>query len=247
MKPSLLIACFLAASVPTLAFAERDSDHNAQQMAKDSYNLHVVLQDNVKVSVDNGIATLTGTVQDKEQKSLAESTVSGISGVDRVDNEITLAGGQPEHSDGWIAFKIRSTLLVRANVSATKTRVDVMNGDVTLGGTAENSAQKQLTEEYAKEIEGVKSVKNDIVVVAPNGSAPTMSDKIDDASITAKVKFALLGNSATSALKTKVVTDGGVVNLSGNADNSAEKDLAARLAQRVRGVRSVTNDMMVSP
>ena len=245
MKPSLFITCLLAASIPTLAFADRDTDHNAEKTAKNSYNLHVVLQDHVKVDVDNGIATLTGTVEDKDQKDLAEDTVSNLPGVDRVDNRITLANGQPEHSDGWIALKIRSKLLVRAHVSATKTHVDVLNGAVTLTGTAETSAQKELTGEYAKEVEGVRSVKNEIVIVRPSGEAPTMSDKIDDASITASVKFALLGNSGTSALKTKVITEEGVVSLSGTADNSAEKDLASRLAERVRGVRSVTNNMTV--
>ena len=164
MKPSLLIACLLAASVPTLAFADRDSDRNAEKTARNSYNLHVVLQDHVKVDVDNGIATLTGAVEDRDQKSLAEDTVSDIRGVDRVDNRIALANGQPEHSDGWIAFKIRTQLLLRAHVSASKTHVDVMNGVVTLSGTADNSAEKDLASRLAERVRGVRSVTNNMVV-----------------------------------------------------------------------------------
>ena len=45
-------------------------------------------------------------------------------------------------------------------------KVKANDGVVTLTGTAENLAQKELTGEYAKEIDWVKSVKNDIVVNA---------------------------------------------------------------------------------
>ena len=212
MKSSTFLTLLLASALPTLAFADHATDSRIEKAAKNSYNFHVVLQDKVKADAANGIVTLTGTVEDKDRRRSPRTPLAELPGVVHVDNEITVEGGQPEHSDGWIAFKIRSTLLVRANVSATKTHVDVHERRRSrCTGTAETSAQKQLTEEYAKEIEGVKSVKNDIVIVGPNGATPTMSDKMDDASITAQVKFALLGNSATSALKTKVTTEGGVV------------------------------------
>jgi hyperosmotically inducible protein len=244
MKLSKLLTLLLAASLPaTLALADHDTDNRIEVTAKGSYNFHVVLQDKVKADADNGIVTLKGTVEDKDQKSLAEDTVSGLPGVVRVDNQITVEGGQPEHSDGWIAFKVRGLLLVRANVSATNTHVDVQGGVVTLTGTADTVAQKELTEEYAKEVDGVKSVTDNISVNASPDAKPTVRDEVDDASITTQVKLALLGNRATSAVSTKVKTQGGVVTLAGEADNAAARDLAGRLAQRVRGVVSVTNEM----
>ena len=81
-----------------------------------------------------------------------------------------------EHSDAWIALKIRSELLVKANVSATATKVDVKDGIVTLTGTAENLAQKDLTEVYAKDIDNVKSVRNEIVVEAPTAGSSTVGE-----------------------------------------------------------------------
>jgi hyperosmotically inducible protein len=244
MKLSKLLTFLLAASLPaTLALADHDTDNRIEVTAKGSYNFHVVLQDKVKADADNGIVTLKGTVEDKDQKALAEDTVSGLPGVVRVDNKITVEGGQPEHSDGWIAFKIRSLLLVRANVSATNTHVDVQGGVVTLSGTADTVAQKELTEEYAKEVDGVQSVTDNISVNASPDTKPTVRDDVDDASITTQVKLALLGNRATSAISTKVKTQGGVVTLAGEADNAAARDLAGRLAQRVRGVVSVNNEM----
>jgi osmotically-inducible protein OsmY len=136
-------------------------------------------------------------------------------------------------------------LLVRCLVSAANTTVRVKDGVVTLTGTADNFTQKELTGEYAKEIDWVKSVKNDIVVNSAPAPAETMSEEIDDASITSQVKYLLFTHRATSALKTKVTTTEGCVVITGEAANDAEKSLAGKLAGSIRGVMAVTNDMTV--
>ena len=94
-------------------------------------------------------------------------------------------------------------------------------------------------------IDWVKSVKNDIVVKNRPAMGETIGEKIDDASITSQVKFALLSHKATSALKTKVTTTDGVIVITGEADSDAEKSLVTKLAQDVRGVNSVSNKMTV--
>jgi osmotically-inducible protein OsmY len=68
---------------------------------------------------------------------------------------------------------------------------------------------------------------------------------MDDASITSQVKYSLLSHRSTSALSTKVITEDGVVSISGVADSDAEKSLVSKLAQDTRGVKSVVNDMTV--
>lgn len=230
---------------PIVLFASSETDRKIEDAAKASYNYRTVLEDHVKVKADDGLVTLTGTVEDKDAKALAADTVENLPGVVGVENNIEVKSSYPEHSDAWMAFKIRSLLLVKANVSATTTKVDVKDGVVTLTGTADNVAQKDLTAIYAKEIDHVKSVNNDIVIKASPPSKETMGDKIDDASITTQVKFALLRHGSTSALKTKVTTNDGVVTVSGIADNDAEKSLVTKLAGDVRGTRSVTNNMTV--
>ena len=116
---------------------------------------------------------------------------------------------------------------------------------MTLHGTADNQAQKDLTTEYAKDIDGVKDVKNEMTVAKSANEPRTVGDKIDDASITALVKMTLLDHRSTSALKTSVTTRNGVVTLTGKASNAAEKNLAAKLASDVEGVTSVENRMTV--
>jgi hyperosmotically inducible periplasmic protein len=238
---SVLVALIAA---PVAVLASSATDRKIEAAAKASYNYRTVLEDHVSVKALDGEVTLTGTVQDKDQKELAADTVENLPGVTGVKNNIAVKPTYPEKSDSWMAFKIRSRLLVKANVSAADTTVGVQDGAVTLGGTAANPAQKELTEVYAKDIDGVKSVKNDIVI-KDQPAKETIGETIDDASLTTQVKYALLNHKATSALKTKVITNDGVVILTGEANSDAEKSLAAKLAQDVRGVKSVTNNMTV--
>lgn len=245
MKLHTLPALLIAVALPASLFASADTDSKIVDAAKASYNYKTVLEDHVTVRADDGIVTLTGTVQDKDAKALAEDTVQNIPGVLGVKNEILIQSTYPEHSDAWMAWKIRGQLLVKANVSATNTTVAVQDGVVTLGGTADNDAQKELTGVYAKDIDWVKSVKNDIVVKAQPATGETVGDKIDDASITSQVKLSLLTHKSTSAIKTKVTTTDGVVSVSGEAGSDAERSLVAKLAMDVRGVKSVTNDMTI--
>jgi len=248
MKFQKLSALLILTASPLALFATADTDRKIEDTAKASYNYHTVLDDSVKVKAKDGVVTLTGTVQDKDANALAVDTVENIPGVTSVKNELTVKSTVEEHSDAWMALKIRSLLLVKGDVSATSTKVTVVNGVANLTGTADTLAQKELTEAYAKDIEGVKSVKNDIVVntkVAPAGTPLTVGEKIDDASITSQVKYALLSHKSTSALKTKVTTTDGVVRVTGDASSAAEKSLVTKLAAGVRGAKSVKNDMSV--
>jgi osmotically-inducible protein OsmY len=245
MKIKNLSALLLLVASPIALFASSGTDRKIEDAAAASYNFHAVLQDRVTVKSNDGIVTLTGIVQDKDDRALAEDTVENLPGVLGVKNEITVTPTYPEHSDAWIAFKIRGQLLVKANVSAATTTVSVQDGEVTLGGTAENDAQKELTAVYAGEIDWVKSVKNDIVVKDTPTLGEKVSENIDDASITTQVKYALLSHKATSVLSTKVTTTAGVTVITGQASSDAEKALVTRLAQDIRGVKSVDNNMIV--
>jgi hyperosmotically inducible periplasmic protein len=247
MKIQKLLALAVLTLSPALLLASSESDRQIEDAANASYNYRAVLDNHVKAHSKDGVVTITGTVQDHDQKALAEDTVSNLPGVVSVINEVNVESEPKEHSDAWIALKIHSLLLVHANVSATATHVDVTNGDVLLTGTVNNPAQKDLTEAYVKDIDGVRSVKNDLVVKdkADESNDGTVGEAVDDASITSQVKYALLSHRSTSAVKTKVTTRDGVVMISGDADSSAEKDLVSKLAGGIRGVKSVENDMTV--
>jgi hyperosmotically inducible protein len=244
MKTKNLSALFACIAGPLALLAAPATDRKIEEAAKASYNYRMVLEDHVKVKANDGVVTLTGTVQDKDDRDLAVDTVENLPGVVSVRNEIKIESAHAEKSDAWMALKIRSRLLVKGNVSATSTKVDVKEGHATLTGTADNVAQKTLTGIYAAEIEGVKTVNNAIVVTDVPAKRD-MGDKMDDASITSQVKYALLSHKGTSALKTKIKTVEGVVVVTGEAKSDAEKALVTKLAKDVRGVNSVDNNMTV--
>jgi hyperosmotically inducible periplasmic protein len=221
-------------------------DDRIESSAKKSYVFKTYLkEDDIKIESKNGAVTLTGIVASEYHKSMAQETMTGLPGVKSVDTRLEIKGAPPTaNSDDWLRDKVKMTLLFHRSVSATKTEVDVKDGIVTLRGQATSQAQKELTTEYARDVEGVKDVKNDMTLYQTSKKArQTMGTKIDDASITAQVKMALLLHRSTSALSTTVTTKHGVVTVGGKAKNTAEKDLVTKLVDDVNGVKSVKNRM----
>jgi hyperosmotically inducible periplasmic protein len=239
-----IVSAMLMNSSPVRA---ADTDSRIESSAAKSYVFKTYLKDDsIKTVSKDGVVILTGTVTDASHKSLAENTVASLPGVKSVDNQLKISGEQPaEHSDAWITTKVKTALLFHRNVSATGTTVYTKDGIVTLQGEASSMAQKELTTEYAKDINNVKSVNNEMTIAKTPGTSPTAGDKIDDASITAQVKATLLSHRSTSALHTTVSTTDGVVTVGGIAKNDAEKSLVTKLVTDVDGVISVINDMTI--
>ena len=252
MKSTYTLALAIVTStllISNTSLRASETDDRIESSAKKSYVFKTYLKDDsIKTDSKSGVVTLTGTVTDASHKSLAQDTVEGLPGVKSVDNQIIVKGeNPPEHSDAWISMKVKSALLFHRNVRATKTEVNVKDGVVILSGEASSQAQKELTTEYAKDVENVKEVKNTMTVIEiPTQSSSTMGEKIDDASITAQVKSSLITHRSTSALKTKVETTDGVVTLSGIAKNAAEKALVTKLVTDIKGVSSVINNMTIA-
>ncbi len=244
---SLMVAAMALLALGVPAYATRMDDH-IESSAKNSYVFKTYLKDDdIKIESRNGAVTLTGIVSEEYHKTLAQETVTGLPRVKSVDNRLDVKGERPaEKSDAWLSAKVKTTLLFHRSVSGFKTGVNVKDGIVILQGEATSQAQKDLATEYAKDVEGVKDVKNEMTVSkTSNKTLRTTGEKIDDASITAQVKMALLFHRSTSALNTKVKTKHGVVTLSGKAGNAAEKDLVSKLVNDVKGVKTVKNQMTI--
>jgi hyperosmotically inducible periplasmic protein len=233
-------------NVPTFA---SESDDRIEASAQKSYAFRTYLKnDSIKLQSKDSDVTLTGTVSNASHKILAGETVMGLPGVKAVNNKLEEKSAPEEKSDAWLITKVKTTLFFHSNVNATATEVLSQNGVITLRGKADSIAQKDLTTEYAMDVEGVvtvptsaaqtdnKDVSNKIDIVA---------DSIDDASITALVKVTLFNHRSTSALKTTVHTKEGVVTLGGKATNAAAKDLAGKFTGDVPGVKKVINTMSI--
>ena len=241
------VASTLFLSLPAVLGGELDG--RIESAARKSYVFKTYLRDDsIHTDSKDGVVTLTGTVALASHKSLAENTVESLPGVKSVDNQLKVAGESPaEYSDGWLTTKVRTTLLFHRHVSATGTEVVVKDGIVNLKGAASSMAQKELTTEYAKDVEGVKGVNNEMTIAAvPTPHVETVGEAIDDASITAQVRASLMSHRSTSALKTSVSTVDGVVTVGGVAKNAAERKLVTKLVNDVPGVTSVVNNMTLA-
>lgn len=249
---SLIMGLFIISSIGfKMVHADQDIDRRIESSFKDSLvytNYLSGKNDSVKIESVNGVVTLSGKVSSDVDKTLAESTAENIPNVVSVNNKLDVIGDQSRgNSDSWISTKIKGTLMFHRNVSAFKTDVTTKNGIVTLRGETDNQAQKELIASYAQDIEGVKKVNNEMVVTNKNTSSqnPGLVKTVDDASITAQVKTALLFHRSTSVLRTSVSTKSGVVTVEGQAKNGAEKDLVTQLVSDINGVREVVNNMTV--
>ena len=76
-------------------------------------------------------------------------------------------------------------------------------------------------------------------------TADMVSNKVDDAAITASVNTELAKDSQLSALKINVDTSSGRVLLRGTAPNADARDRATSLTKAVKGVTSVDNQLEV--
>jgi len=241
-------AAALAMCLASMPLRASDTDSKIESAFETTYVYKTYLKDDaVDIAAKDGAVTLSGTVAEESHKALAQDTAASLPGVVSVDNKLaTKAEADAKDSDKWIARKINLSLLFHSHVNAGKTEVSVKNGIVTLKGEAASTAQKDLTAEYAKDIDGVKSVENAMTVAGTiDASAQTPGQKIDDASVTAQVKVALATHRSTSAVNTKVTTLNGAVTLTGIAKNSTEKILVSKLVADIKGVNSVDNQMTV--
>jgi hyperosmotically inducible periplasmic protein len=247
---ALMVGALALMTVGVPAFATK-TDDRIESSAKKSYVFKTYLKDDdIKITSTNGAVALTGSVDSESHKALAQETVAGQKGVKSVDNKLEVQYASPgspaEKDDMWLSTKVKTVLLFNRNVSGM-TEVNTKDGMVTLRGDASSQAEKDLTTEYAKDVDGVKGVTNDMTVTNPsNKTAETTWGKIDDASITSQVKMSLLYHRSTSAISTSVTTKRGVVTLTGQAKNAAEKDLVSKLVNDIKGVKSVKNRMTIS-
>jgi hyperosmotically inducible periplasmic protein len=116
-----------------------------------------------------------------------------------------------------------------------------MGGQVYLRGKVDSQEAKSASEEIAKGVEGVKSVKNDLQVVAPTARKTV---EANDKQITKSVETTL--HKDASLKKIDVRTDAGVVVLSGEVPNITASAKASEMAHRVDGVKSVKNELRVA-
>ena len=150
-----------------------------------TYALSPYLRANdLRVSVDKGKATLTGTVEESVNKDLAKQIALGVGGITDVDNQIVVkadykpAARSSERSygelidDATITAAVKSKLAWSKHVDSVTTNVETKRGKVMLTGATESKMSKDLAGKLAMDTRGVVSVENQLQV---GGAKPVVA------------------------------------------------------------------------
>jgi osmotically-inducible protein OsmY len=141
---------------------KRTSDDEIAERALSIIGWNVqVPQGSVKVKVEKGWVTLSGTVDWQYQRVAAESAVRGLSGVVTVENLIDV---KPRVAPGDVKQKILNALKRNAELEADAIRINVIEGRVVLEGNVKSWYERGIAEHAAWSAPGVKAVQDNLAI-----------------------------------------------------------------------------------
>jgi len=133
-----------------------------------------------EVDVTDGVVTLSGVASSQAARELAAEYAMDVDGVKGVNNQMTVTGvpattvataqegsersAGEKIDDSSITTQVKMALLFHKSTSAIHTKVQTRYGVVTVSGTAANAAEIKLVTKLAEDINGVKSVRNEMTI-----------------------------------------------------------------------------------
>lgn len=144
--------------------------------------------------------------------------------------------------DTVITSSVKSALLGDAAIKSFDLQVQTRKGTVLLSGFVDSQAQIDQALALTRSVAGVTGVENSVTL---KGASTTVGTKIDDATVTGRVKSALLSDPGIKSLDISVVTFNGEVQLSGFVNNQSQIDQAAQIARAAEGTSSVKNELKI--
>jgi osmotically-inducible protein OsmY len=141
--------------------------------------------------------------------------------------------------DITVKHNVEAELEWAPEVDASKIGVTAEGGVVTLTGHVRSYAEKWNTEGIAKRVHGVQGLANEIEVQLSSG------DHLDDADIVQSALSALAWNLTVPPGCVRVLATKGFLTLEGDVDWYYQKRAAEDGVRNLRGVRGVSNQLMV--
>ena len=189
----------------------------------------------IDVTTNNGIVTLSGSVDSYYAKLEAEDVAESVKGVFAVINNIDV---KPfVRLDSQIRGDVISALVADPVTESFEITVTVDAGIVTLSGQVDSYTEKSVAEEVAQGVKGVIDVKNELTY-------DFIADRTD-IDIKEDIKYRLRSDASIDSGLITVKVNDGKVTLGGSVGSAAEKGGAATEAWIIPGVQSVNNKIDV--
>lgn len=190
----------------------------------------------IGVTVDNGIVTLNGVVNDYSKKMAAEKAAKNVSGVKAVAEDIEVKyGDNYKKTDKEIAKAVVSAMEWNSSVPENKISTKVENGWVYLSGEVPWEYQKNAAKRSVENLLGVNYVMNNI----------TIKQAIKPTDIKKRITKAFERSADIDAKNITVSAEGHTVKLRGKVHSLKEKDEARKAAYYAPGVYEVENELEV--
>ena len=144
--------------------------------------------------------------------------------------------------DTVITSSVKSALLADAAIKSFDLQVQTRKGTVQLSGFVDSQAQIDQALAVTRSVAGVTEVENGVTL---KGTPSTIGTKIDDATVTGRVKTALLADPDIKSLDISVVTYKGEVQLTGFVNSQGQIDRATQIARATEGASGVKNELSI--
>ncbi len=195
-----------------------------------------VKEDEIGISVKDGVVTLTGSVPDYSQRRAAARAAERVNGVRAVAQEIEVKVPSTfRRSDTELAHQVVNALAWDIEVPDQKIKARVEDGWVTLEGTVDWQYQRNAAERSVRYLTGVRGVTN-LVQLKTHASPYDVAQHI---------KAALHRSAEADAKKIEVTAMNGKVTLTGTVRSWPERADAERAAWSATGVTSVDDRIAV--
>ncbi len=182
----------------------------------------------IDIKTNEGIVSLTGTVDNLLAKERATKIAESVKGVRSVVNSVNVQ--TVARTDEEIRKDVENALLMDPAADSYEVKTAVTGGVVSLSGTVQSFQEQSLALQLARQVRGVRDVKSDITVKY-KATRP-------DPEIVADAKSAIENDTWIAPSQVNVTATNGKVTLTGSVGSAAEKTRACTLAW-VMGVNSV--------
>jgi len=198
----------------------------------------------VQSSVEDGIVTLSGTVDLYQQKLDAAKKVRKTKDAQGVRNLIEVAG--PSIADQQLEQKLADKLYYERvgyyDNAFNYFTLTVKDGVVTVGGETYNDVGRDTALAEIQRTPGVKDVVNDITV----SPASLFDDELRVRAARAIYRDSALGKYAIDpARPIRIIVHNGNISLYGTVDSAMDKQIAGMRVSSVPGAFSVKNNLVV--